>query len=337
MATFLWSLQDSGGLYIRGRHLLDWKAFQPKQWRQILQAQPALHLQTGTWTPAQSRVLAMYASCLHFGEMPVTGGEVAFHDDGMAFVQALAKRKTPFRCLSVQTMPWSHENLRRLLQQDIFEKLVLPKLEEKDCVLLPLSTKVDALNYTIDAALVQPEDFVNLDIAARHLTIRFFLLYAGPDWGESVASFLKRVAELGHFEHLCIKLTDLAHRRNLEPAETAQALVDVIRGNRSLKHLDLSGLDWMFSLDVGASSAVPPMKQVWDAIEEHSESRTVTLGIYSPDRIQRIVEYASLERLLSRNRNVTVIDKEGKRISNGSTIDKLYALNSFYNGSTDLI
>jgi hypothetical protein len=44
-----------------------------------------------------------------------------------------------------------------------------------------------------------------------------------------------------------------------------------------------------------------------------------------------------LERLLSRNRYIEVVDFLGQRLSNGSAIDNLYALNRFYCGSTDLV
>lgn len=40
-----------------------------------------------------------------------------------------------------------------------------------------------------------------------------------------------------------------------------------------------------------------------------------------------------LERLLSRNRNIEVVDAFGQRYTDGPNIDKGYALNYFYNGS----
>lgn len=44
-----------------------------------------------------------------------------------------------------------------------------------------------------------------------------------------------------------------------------------------------------------------------------------------------------LDRLLSRNRNITVFDIFGKKFTNGSSIDKLYALNRFFDDSAELV
>ena len=44
-----------------------------------------------------------------------------------------------------------------------------------------------------------------------------------------------------------------------------------------------------------------------------------------------------MERLLSRNRNIVVLHQSGQRCTNGSTIDRLYAVNRAYSGSANLM
>ena len=68
------------------------------------------------------------------------------------------------------------------------------------------------------------------------------------------------------------------------------------------------------------------------AVEGHAGLRTRTVrNIIAEGRI-----FSWLEHLLSRNRNTTVLDS-GEKITNGSTIDKLYLLNRFYHGSVALV
>jgi hypothetical protein len=47
--------------------------------------------------------------------------------------------------------------------------------------------------------------------------------------------------------------------------------------------------------------------------------------------------FEALERHLSRNRKITVYHGQEKRCSDGPKLTKLYALNSFYNGSAALV
>jgi hypothetical protein len=52
---------------------------------------------------------------------------------------------------------------------------------------------------------------------------------------------------------------------------------------------------------------------------------------------KRLFDPSWLEKLLSHNRNVVVVDIVGNKCTNGSTIDKAYALNDFSNGSIELV
>jgi D-Tyr-tRNAtyr deacylase len=46
--------------------------------------------------------------------------------------------------------------------------------------------------------------------------------------------------------------------------------------------------------------------------------------------------YLALEQMLSRKHNLTVLDKEGKRISNGTSINEIYAQNYIYTRFTKI-
>lgn len=74
--------------------------------------------------------------------------------------------------------------------------------------------------------------------------------------------------------------------------------------------------------------------QIFNAIGEHKHLRTFALWFY-PSREDPT--YSWLKPLLSRSRNIALLDKNGERYSNGSSIDRLCALNRFYHGSIPLM
>ena len=157
---------------------------------------------------------------------------------------------------------------------------------------------------------------------------------------------LNRVAELGHFERLCVALDNIWKLSEVGAAPLAQALISAITGNTKLKHLDLSRIDWS-----------PHLENVFQGIEEHKGLRMLVVKTFppvndsdaysdseddssdgSPQRVNSLMppDYSWLERLLSRNRNISVLDSDGETISNGTTIDELYQFNYMYNRSTNL-
>ncbi len=117
-------------------------------------------------------------------------------------------------------------------------------------------------------------------------------------------------------------------------APVAEALVRAIRANPALQHLELSheptiGLDW-----------TSHMQSIFQSLEEHPSIRTLMVSEVIPYRDTRTdeerQEYISwLERLLSRNHNITVIDTSGKRVTNGSSIDQIYR-DRYYHRATTL-
>ena len=133
----------------------------------------------------------------------------------------------------------------------------------------------------------------------------------------------------GSFEQL-----GLSHHYRAQTTESAsattQALVRAINGNTKLTHLSLV----KSRLLLNAAN----FDEIFNAVGEHKSLRIVAL-----DRYARFLGddedhyYSALERLLSRNRNLVVLDDEGDRISMKTCIRELYALNNFYNGSKKLV
>ena len=80
-----------------------------------------------------------------------------FKDEGTAFVNALASRKSSFGSLYIvfahKGAPISRTNLKRLLQLDVsFEKFHMDLLMlDKEFVFLPFSVKTKALSCEISA------------------------------------------------------------------------------------------------------------------------------------------------------------------------------------------
>ena len=362
-ATFVWSLKHTGGTSLKiytedadDEDNFDVSALQPSQMANILEANPTreLELQTGVWNEEQSTVLA---SC----PLPILlrisdpyeegGGGFAFTDEGTAFVIALEKRQTSFGSLEIacnKCKPIRCSNLQRILNLDVFDKLQMPCLD-KELALIPFSTKVKTLSYTIDAKHVALKDVDSLEIVATDLClkIRVHLDVDTEEWEAVLVSFLNRVAGLGHFERLTIALHDYGvgddeSENDMDATPVvAQALVGAIRGNPKLSHLNVSQTVFRWT---------PHIDDIFGAMEDHEGLRTLIVGYY-PRRNDRLYDldedgdsldsisndYSALERLLSRNQHITVLDCLDQKITNGTTIEKLYALNLFFNGSEMLI
>jgi hypothetical protein len=139
---------------------------------------------------------------------------------------------------------------------------------------------------------------------------------------------LDRLAELGHLERLSFE-AEVGRDPSILPdfmERLPTALNRGIKGNPKLTNLTLKH-------DTDLFDWTPYVGQIFKAMEDHTGLRTVILM----PRTIRPSFFSSLERLLSRNRNITVLNKAGKRISNGTTVDALYALKRFLNGSVALL
>ena len=285
--------------------------------------------------------------------LELCGRKFAFLDNGTAFVDALEKRKFSFGSLLIHCgedrMCLSSASLQRLLKLEyLFDKLRIYS-PNRECALLPLLAKVDALSCTVAAEHIQPNDFKNLDIVTKDLTFTMFMK-EDDEWDALLISFLNRVAQLGHFEKLRLSIRLQWPRAELleydDVARVAVALTRAIHANPKLLCLDLSCNSSL--LHYG-----PHLQSIFKSMEEHEGLRTFAVQSYilgdlwdedesSEDvdgqfRSRFDFDRSWLEQLLSRNRNITVVDGVGKKCTDGSTIDKAYALNDLYNGSASLV
>ena len=315
-AAFFWSLQYAGerDTYLDFRHSgafsFNYAALQPEQLHRILNAQPKrlVEIQTGIWNGEQSVALATCPSPLHlrFSTTSTRMGGFSFHDKGTAFVTALEHRSTPFGSLYMDfepnDVPFNAENLQRLVQlENKFEKIAF-FLMKKELVLLPFSAKVNALEYQWEAKSVRPNDFHSLHIPAKDLVINIFL-DGVKDWDQVVLSFLTRMAQLGHFEKLDLNL-DYEDERYLGQLERhdasllTDALIRLIHGNPSLKHLDVGGMHMIWT-----------MRDILKALEDHQGIRTFVVKSFPRED----PNYIWLKQLISRNQNIIVSDLAGNR------------------------
>jgi hypothetical protein len=180
---------------------------------------------------------------------------------------------------------------------------------------------------------IEAEDFHDLDIVAKDLKFEIFAHGDSDGWQEVMIAFWNRVAELGNFERLNCAFSCSLIFSFPSVAPVAEALVMAIRANAQLTYLDLSGYSRCFDW-------VAHMGSILDAMGEHTALQTFAVDISNKSRgvfPQNNFQYIWLEKLLSRNRKINVVDQFGKRITNGTTVDKLYSLNDFYNGSLSLL
>lgn len=375
--TFFWSLKHSVNARTtlrvsvkryRFESIFDFAALQPDQLACILDSNPARYfaVPTGILSAEQSVVLATRPYPL---QLELQGDGFAFNDEGTAFVDALEKRQSSFGLLYIirhqPGTPFGSDNLQRLVEFDIFETLGI-YFPDKQRALVPFLAKAAAVDYRVDARHFQPEDFESLHIATNDLTVNFFLdgefdqiddddyggdyYFNDTEWDRILISLFDRVAQLGHLERLCFSVHNRLDQFDFfedpyefetpfdvdKVAPIAAALVRAIEGNPKLSHLDLSKsickyLDWGPHLPTIAEAMEGHeslrgfiVQAKYEFADDHSESST------QPD-------YSWLERLLSRNRNITVLDGSADMISDGAKIDDLYALNYFFKGSAALV
>jgi hypothetical protein len=212
----------------------------------------------------------------------------------------------------------------RLLQlEHVVEKLELYMFRPD--ALLPFRAQVHSLNYRIDDYEIQKTHFETLPIVAKELTLSIHITRT-ENWSDLIVIFLDRVAQMGHFEHLGLEI-DLWHTvDDTQMAWIAAGIVRVLQNNPNLVSLDLSKNRYPLEY-------TPYLAILFQAMERHPNLRTFRVNSGK----MRVVHFASLERLLFRNRRVTVVNHRDERVTDGTTIDQVYTLNQFYHGSKELI
>jgi hypothetical protein len=328
----------------------DFGCLQPEQLARVLDSNPTRRVElSATISAEQARVLATRSYSL---DLLFVGHDFAFLDGGTAFVEALEHRESTFGSLFIYCGEMedsiSSNNLERLLNlENMFEELQISSPNE-ECVLLPFLAKVDVLEYRLYARYMEPEEFLPLEIVARDLTLKF-IIDGDDEWSMLSVLFWHRVAELGHFErlsfaNLCRSEIDFdPHTYARQVAPVVAALIGAVNANPKLSCLDLS--DDESHLHWG-----PFFQWVFEEVKDHPSLRTVLVRTYNHNSDEddtgdedeyferRYCFHPSwLEKLLSNNRNIVVVDSSGNICTNGSTIDKAYALNDFYNSSLGLV
>ena len=183
------------------------------------------------------------------------------------------------------------------------------------------------MEYTTDQD-IRPGDFNSLDIVTHDLTLAIFAGERNDDLDSPLLiSFFDRVAEMGHFERLKLKVQSLhdwwqfVWSHDVTPV--AEALLLAINASPNLAYLDL-GNTW------ACANWAPHLKNMCSSMEQHKRLRTFVVpgkykshygvpddadsvdGFWADDGINlpsQLFDYSWLERLLSRNRNITVLDR----------------------------
>jgi hypothetical protein len=346
--TFFWSLKApenknaryrSHSLAIKESRDFKFSALPAKHLARIMDANPTrdFYFGAGVWTVKQARILA---SRPYQMEMTLAGNELercsfAFRDGGKEFVNVLEKRQSAFGTLNIYFgklgKAFKCDNLQRLLKLDVFGKLKLHSLDEKECAILPFSAQVNGLDYEVDAHLFEPEDFESVNIVAKDLNLRL-ILDNSNNFNEVVNSFLDRVAASGNVERLTLAThyiefpSDAFPYREIDDlAPFTRSLVSAIINNPKLSCLDLSSMYWHMDWS-------PHVRAIFESLETHEGIRTLIISEYRYND----PNYSWLKQLLSRNRKITVLGDWNQRHSDGSSVDKLYALNHLYCGSAEL-
>lgn len=340
-AAFFWSLQHLGESRLeiyacekRNKNDFSFAALSAEQLARILDANPSRHweFQTGFWSAEQCLIFATrpYPLKLKLTESLGAKSCFRFKDEGNAFVDALETRQSSFGSLCIDfdldEMPFSPINLLRIFRLETIDKLSCSILEWR-LVLEPFRAQVNTLDYEINVSHIETRDVDSLDIATTDLNLRFYLENAG-DWSEGrIISFLNRVAVLGHLERFGFSM-DCGGRYifALSLERIVEALVRAIITNTKLTYLNLGDSHSRFEW-------VPHLQIIFKAIEEHKSLRTVVMN----DRYWVDDSYSLLEHLLSRNRDIVVLNPSGKKISNGPAIDNAYLLSQIYYGSVKLL
>ncbi|GAX17954.1 hypothetical protein FisN_18Hu165 [Fistulifera solaris] len=334
-ATFFWSLKNAdssvGWLCVEAQNDdFDFAALQAGQLARILDANPerTFDIQTGNWTTEQSEVLASRS----FPLKVKISGTFAFQDEGTAFVDELQRRQTPFGRLDIEcddeTKPFSFANWERFLKLDVtFEELRIGYLEE-GLTYLPFYMKTESLEYAIKDDHLELEKIASLDIVTRDLALKMKLDDTEEDWTQLPISFLNRVAELGHFEKFQFSVVLDYEVETDEIESIADAFMNAVNRNRNLATLTLGDAEDDSFWDWGHN-----LQRIFKEIEKHPSLRTFRVKCIDWDDST----FQRLKDLLSQNRQITVTDIfDDKIISGDIAIDKLYALNRFFNGSKQL-
>ncbi|GAX28089.1 hypothetical protein FisN_2Hu090 [Fistulifera solaris] len=273
-----------------------------------------------TLSPSQSETLAEESH-----PVQVSFLNCVLEDGGTSLINALEHRQSKFGSLGIdERTTLTDENLDRLLQLDVIDHLSLPLLDPEERALRAFAVQVESLKYAIWLPTLLKADFQSFQVVAKKLDLN--IEYGGETIPtEATLSFLQRLATLGHFEEL--RLAFYLDGDTVAPECLYEAIMHVALANSNLKVLDLtdSYLDWGLR-----------MEMVFESLQDHKGLSQIKVSVedeehtFGPD-------FVFLRQFLSRNRNVIVTDASGCVFTDEESIDELYALNRFYQGSSALL
>ncbi|GAX14121.1 hypothetical protein FisN_8Hu043 [Fistulifera solaris] len=248
-------------------------------------------------------------------------------DSGTAFLDALESYSSSLALLKFEeSLPLDYRNLQRLLALNgVIDELSLPLLLDDEFALLPFSANVRRLEYELLASSLSQADLESLHIPARQLFIRIedFDRDAFPT--DIMLSFFRRLAHMGHFIELKVRFLFVDNDFAI-PDSVIQELICTAHANDKLQVLDLctqgEDLEWD-----------PHVKTLCRGLQNHKALRNLILEVRD-DAFGR--NFCHLRKLLSKNRQIVVMDELKRFYTDGSSIDELYSLNKFYRGSADL-
>ena len=143
---------------------------------------------------------------------------------------------------------------------------------------------------------------------------------------EAILSFLRRIADLGHFVEL--KFWFVLYDEYMEiPGVVIHELIRASLANYNLKVLDLGTEGRFMNYD-------PYLRTLFEGLKGHEGLCTFKVDVYDESFG---LDLSDLRQFLSKNRKITVTNEDGEIYSDGLLVDELYSLNRFYWGSAALV
>ncbi|GAX20780.1 hypothetical protein FisN_7Hu091 [Fistulifera solaris] len=339
----VWGLKDDGtnfSLVSRNR-VFDFREAGPHCFEQWFKAVPievpisprVVHLTNILLSAEQSVVFAKRSDSPY-----LTFENCAFEDGGTAFLDALETRETTMPSLQFEgSVPLNDDNLIRLLQIDLLEKLVLPSLSS-ELTFLPFAAQAKFLHYHISSSALLEDPFQSVEIATKKLTL--VVVHREESFPtEAMLAFFRRIADLGHFEKLSFGINYDFIWDDWFPDDVpncvAQGLIQAALANESLKELCIAHLWRTEGPDRGWE---PHVGALCNGMKVHKTLCTLNVEVDEEEREEAFgPNYSHLRELLSNNRNITVASVFDE-VYGGDDPDirQLYAVNRFYRRSEGL-
>ena len=336
-ATFLWDLKHertnkSASVFIGANHRrMDMGIFQTDQFARLFDANPTRHIIFHHCTlPAEIAGVLLVRP--HLVDLVLNYSK--FSDDGIAFLSSIGHRQSSFGALALEESVLEESEMRVLFQHlHLFTRLELPSLPG-DLFLQAITSPVESISLNVDFTKhdLSRIDFSSIDIVAEEVGLNVGVCDHVEYPTAFVVAFLRRVAQLGHFQALALR-HDHPLFTKVMPEEVGKELLKALAANPQLRVLDL-GREVFYSEEFwGPLNPVDNyvhwgahLKDLLHLMEDHAALKTFKIPSYPTEQD---AEYSWLRQLLRRNRNIRVIDRFEKLVTDGASIDQQYALNRF--------